>query len=308
MGPMGPPQTTTDQDGRYEFDRVAPGAYRIEVQKTGFAPLIDPPRSPTVQVAPGQSVGGVDRQIQKGAVIAGRILDPNGEPLPDVRIMVMRRMTLPAASGMAPRLIPAPGQGQQTNDLGEFRVSGLAPGEYYVAAMLRPAMFGGGAGGLARATQASRTTLARTFYPGTMDQAAAQPLSVAAGAEVGNIVFAMQSAPAFRVSGIVVDENGNPVAGAMVMLMGDPMTGGFLGPGGNARSQDNGRFEINDVPPGTYRANATVMITSSNSGGGGGFVSSSFSTGGAAIRPAEVVVTDADVRGLRVVTRRPAPQ
>ena len=313
MGPMGPlPQATTDQDGRYTFDRVAPGTYRIDVQKTGLAPLTDPPRSPTVQVAAGQSVDGVDRQLQKGGVIAGRILDPNGEPLPDAQIMVMRRMTPPVASGMPARLVGT-GGGQPTNDLGEFRVSGLAPGEYYVSAMPRPAMFGGGSGGGARARQASRTTLGRTFYPGTADQAAAQPLAVAAGAEVGNIVFAMQAVPAFRVSGMVVDENGSPVAGAMVMLMGDPRNGGIMGPAGRVRTQDNGRFDMDDVPAGSYRANASIPITVTRSGSSGGasgfaFSSSSGVVSGTMEQPAEVAVTDADVKGVRIVVRRPAPQ
>jgi protocatechuate 3,4-dioxygenase beta subunit len=333
-GPMGmPPQAVTDQDGRYVFDRVAPGTYRIDVQKTGLAPLMDPPRGPDVQVGPGQSVDGVDRRLQKGAVIAGRILAPNGEPMPDARIMVLRRMPGPSApAGLPSRLIPAPGQSQQqTNDLGEFRVSGLAPGEYYVAAMPRPtAMFGGPGGNAQSAPQATRTpstTIATTFYPGTTDQAAAQPLSVAAGADVGNINFAMQAVPAFRVSGTVVDENGAAVAGAMVMLMGDPRTGGmFLGPSGNARTQDNGRFDLDEVPAGTYRANASIPITMTSSGSsGGGFVTgswssasgsatssfSSISTGGVSgtmEQAAEVVVTDADVTGVRVVVRRPVPR
>ena len=66
-----------------------------------------------------------------------------------------------------------------------------------------------------------RTTTATTFYPGTTDQVAALPIAVAAGAEVGNINFAMQTLPSFRVSGIVVDQDGKPVGGAMVMLMGE---------------------------------------------------------------------------------------
>lgn len=320
-GPMGmPPQAVTDQEGRYAFDRVAPGAYRIDVQKTGFAPLADPPRSP-VQVAPGQSVDGVDRQLQKGAVIAGRILDPNGEPLPDARIIVMRRVTPPGASGAPARLIPAQGQGQ-TNDVGEFRVAGLAPGEYYVAAMTRPpAMFRGpgvSVDAAPRTPGAAHTAIATTYYPGTSDQAAAQPIAVAAGAEVGNILFTMQSAPAFRVSGIVVDENGNPVAGAVVMLMGDPRNGGmFIGSLGSAHTQDNGRFDMDDVPPGSYRASASipVMMTGSGASGavGGSFTSSFSSVSGGAVsgtmeQPAEVVVADTDVRGVRIAVRRPTPQ
>jgi hypothetical protein len=230
--------------------------------------------------------------------------------------MALRRVSPP---GAPPRLIPAPGaQGQQTNDLGEFRVSGLPPGEYFVAAMPRSMpmlpMFGAAAsGGAASTPRAGRMTIATTFYPGTTDQAAAQPLAVAAGAEVNGIVFSMQSTPAFRVSGIVVDENGDPVAGAMVMLMADPRTGMFMGPVGNARAQDNGRFDIDDVPPGSYRANGSVpMSFGSSSGGGtgavggvtGGFAGPSF-RGGPMVPPAEVVVTDGDVNGVRVTVRRP---
>ena len=333
-GPMGPPpQAITDQDGRYTFEKVAPGTYRLDAQRTGFAPLSAPARPRavgTVEVAAGQSIA-VNLELQRGAVIAGRVLDPRGEPLTDARIMVLRRVPAPATTGMPSRLMPAPGQGQQTNDLGEFRVSGLPPGEYYVAAIPRPAMmFGGPRASTTPVPQGPRTTTATTYYPGTSDQAAAQPIAVAAGAEVGNINFAVQTAPAFRVSGTVVDENGNPVAGAMVMLMGDPRSGAMLmGPSGNGQSRDNGRFDIDEVPAGTYRANASVPMrmtgsagagsggvgswTSSSVGSGGVTTSSWSSVGGAEIagtmqQPVEVVVTDADVTGVRVVIRRPVRQ
>jgi hypothetical protein len=320
-GPIGPPpQTLTDQEGRFAFDQLTPGTYRIDAQKTGYAPLLDPSRAPTVQVGAGQAIDGVDLRLQKGAVIAGRLLDPAGDPLPDARVMALRRVSPP---GAPPRLIPAPGaQGQPTNDLGEFRVSGLPPGEYFVAAMPRfmpmPPMFGAAAsGGAASPPRAGRTTIATTFYPGTTDQAAAQPLAVTAGAEVNGIVVSMQSTPAFRVSGIVVDENGDPVAGATVMLMADPRGGMlmFAGPAGNARARDDGRFDIDDVAPGSYRANGSVpMSFGGPSGGGigavagvtGGFAGPGFR--GPVDPPAEVVVADADVNGVRVTVRRPTPR
>jgi hypothetical protein len=56
-GPMGmPPQTLTDEDGRFVFARLAPGGYRMQVQKTGFAPLLEPGRAPTAQVSEGQTI------------------------------------------------------------------------------------------------------------------------------------------------------------------------------------------------------------------------------------------------------------
>jgi protocatechuate 3,4-dioxygenase beta subunit len=341
MGPMRPigppPQATSDHDGRYLFPRIRPGAYHLQVEKTGYAPLADSSRARTVQVVAGQSADDVDVQLQRGAVIAGKVLDSSGEPLPDARVMALRRVSQP---GAPPRLMPAGGMGQQTNDIGEFRIAGLPPGEYYVAAMSRPAsmMFGGPGVDATTATAArtpsqSRTTTATTYYPGTSDQGAAQPIAVAAATEAGNVVFTMQTVPSFHVSGIVVDEQGNPVGGAMVMLMGNAREGMFMGPAGNAHTQASGRFDIDDVPAGSYRAHASIPITFSSTGGnaaggvstgassgivmsgggGGSWVSTtSFAngtvTGGSMDAPVELVVADSDVTDVRMTVRRPTPR
>ena len=129
------------------------------------------------------------------------------------------------------------------------------------------------------------------------------------------------SAPAFRVSGIVVDENGEPVAGAMVTVMGDPRNGMLMGgPVGNARTRDDGRFVVGDLTAGSYRVSASIPRMMSGSGTGGGFVRWSDSVSGTVVggvssgmvggieQPTEVVVTDADVSGVRVTVRRAARQ
>jgi hypothetical protein len=319
MGPMGPmsmpPQTLTDQDGRFVFDKLAPGSYRVDAQKTGFAPLNEPGRAMTAatDVAAGRTVD-LQLQLQKGAVIAGKVLDASGEPMADVRLMAMRRMDGPA--GMPQRFVPAPMQGpQQTNDIGEFRIAGLASGDYIVAAVPQ---LGSPFGGPGTPPSATGTTTTSTYYPGTTDQAAAQSITVHAGETINNITFSMQSVRGFRISGRVVDENGEPAARAMVMLMPDPRSGSFMGPMGHATTGDDGRFTIADVPSGTYRINASIPVMMGGRGGvtggvvGGNFTSWSISssTAGAAAneQPVEVTVNGANVTGLRLVTRRPAPQ
>jgi len=311
IGP--PPQAISDQDGRFVFDHVSPGNYFLDAQKSGFAPIDPTIRREMITVAAGRSTD-VMLQIQRGAAITGKVIDPTGEPLTDANVVVLRRMPMPAGGGHGlppmPRLMPVPSPGAQTNDLGEFRVFGLAPGEYFVAVRPRSvATFPAAAAKPAVDRKAARTTFAATYYPGTSDQAAAQPIAVAAGAEVGNILLTMQPVPAFRVSGVVVDEDGNPVADAMVMLMGDPRSGGLMGPIGNSTAQPNGRFEIDDVPAGSYRVNASIMMRTTASGSGAVSWSSSASPGGDATpQSVEIVVADADVTGVRVVARRPNPR
>jgi hypothetical protein len=331
--PLGPPpQAITDQEGRFAFTRLVPGEYRLDVQKTGFVPPNRPPaRPPTFTVAAGQPLA-VDLQLQRGGVISGRVLDVRGEPLTDARVMALRRVAMPARGGPnVPRLLPAPIQGlQQTNDLGDFRVAGLAPGEYVIAAVPHGfTSFGGPAVAPTSSPRGAHTTAVTTFYPGTADQAGAQTITVGAGAEVGNVVFMVQSAPAFRVSGVVVDESGAPISDAMVRLMPDPRSGGIgfgVGAIGNGRSDANGRFAIDDVPAGTYRAMASVLVRMTSSGGigagsVGGYVSGSGMAGGVVAGqsvslssgplggsdPVEVVVADSDVSGIRIVARRPTP-
>ena len=79
-------QTITDQDGRYAFEGVAAGRYRVDVQKSGILPLADAVWTRTVTVRDGHNVEDWNVSVQRGGAIAGRILDQFGEPLADVTI------------------------------------------------------------------------------------------------------------------------------------------------------------------------------------------------------------------------------
>lgn len=90
-------------------------------------------------------------------------------------------------------------------------------------------------------------------------------------------MFSAVVVPVFQVSGIVVDENGAPVANAMIMLMPDRSSGALpFGPPARARADREGRFRVTNVPSGAYMANASVpVVLSSDAGRGSGvFVSS----------------------------------
>lgn len=263
-GPV--PQAITDQDGLYIFEGVAPGRYRVDVLKAGILPPADPANVPTVTLAGGQVVNDWSVSVQKGGAIAGRILDPFGEPLVDVTVRAVRR-NAPGA-GPSQAIVNSTPSGDlrtrtiPTNDLGEFRVFGLAPGEYVITASPQPVL------GLQNIS-ANATLLASTFYPGVSEAMDAQPIAVTAGETVGGVEFRLLTTPAFSVSGVVVDQAGAPVAGARVMLRADSrfdQRGALnMGPASQIISDASGRFVFGNIPSGLYYVIVSVIVSSGGS-------------------------------------------
>src|ERR1051325_6854011 len=136
----------TDDQGVYDLSELPAGRYTLNVSKAGFVALSYGQRRPLqagtpLQLLDGQQLKGVDFRLPRGSVVAGRISDEDGEPMPGVTVRVMRYQYLQGDR----RLMPA-GAGQ-TDDKGQYRVWGLMPGEYYVNAIARNVSFGGRGGG-----------------------------------------------------------------------------------------------------------------------------------------------------------------
>lgn len=269
-----PPQreATSGSDGTFRFEGLAPGRYRLNVLKAGYVGLVPgAPPPPFITIEAGAPVAAPVIALQRGGVIAGRVLSPSGEPVAEARVMAMRRPPGAPAGRLAMSGPPA-----MTNDLGEFRLHSLAPGEYYVQATPRIGPPN------ARSTP-SATMLAPTFYPGTTEMANAQPVTIGGGATLGSIEIGILQVPAFSIKGIVVDEAGAPVANAAVMLGADPSLGvpSFGGPS-RTRTAADGTFSIEGVASGTYRLTAAAPTVSKAAAGGPerGSVGGTFGSGG----------------------------
>ncbi|MFZ5929421.1 MAG: carboxypeptidase-like regulatory domain-containing protein [Acidobacteriota bacterium] len=122
----------TDAGGRYSFSRIPDGEYRISVFKEQYGKGASGESSPLrrVRLLRGQQLAGVDFSLEREAVVAGRVLDEARRPLVGVRISVLgygyrhgRPMWWTQATA-------------RTNDLGEYRIAGLAPGKWYLVARL----------------------------------------------------------------------------------------------------------------------------------------------------------------------------
>ncbi|MFN7982564.1 MAG: carboxypeptidase-like regulatory domain-containing protein [Vicinamibacterales bacterium] len=236
---------TTDQNGRYEFLDLPAGTYNLSASRSGYVQLGYKQTRPNTQpqpvtVADKQTLDRIDFALPPGGVITGRILDEFGEPVSDVLVNAQRQQFI---NGV--RRPMSTGAPSSSNDIGEFRIYGLAPGEYYVSASLRAMNIN------PIEVSTDRSGYAPTYYPSTTDVAAAQRVTVRAGDTVSNIVVTLSPTRMARVSGLVLDAQGQPVKNGAVMamsasagVMGGPLSPGMIRP--------DGTFVINGLAPGEY--------------------------------------------------------
>jgi hypothetical protein len=242
----------TDADGRFELRDLAAGRWEITAVKAGYVTLRYGQRRPfeagrPIELAPGQKIEGVDLALPRGAAITGRVFDEFGDPIAGARVQVLRYQFVQGER----RLTPVAGAGI-SDDTGAFRVYGLMPGDYYVSAILRA---------LPAGNVNEPTGYAPTYFPGTGSVQEAQRITVGLAQEVGNISFGLLAVRTSRISGTVLDASGMPLegGGGNVALVPAERGVGFMGfaGGGDNRIGANGRFTIDNVPPGSYMLTAT---------------------------------------------------
>jgi protocatechuate 3,4-dioxygenase beta subunit len=249
--------TSTDADGRYEIRDLPAGRYSISASKPAFiawsygqAQPNGPPKP--VVLTENQTADNIDVRIPRGAVITGRIIDEFGDPIPNVEVAPIRK----TYSQGQRRLIPI-GMRAQTNDIGEYRIFGLEPGQFYVGARAQnqniPIATSNGF-----EFAADRSGFASTFYPATADIAAARALTVGVGQTIDGIDIALQPVPLATISGIAIDGQGGPLSGggvsAIVRGAGTPALGLVNGP-----VNKDGTFRLPNVPPGEYVVRVTAQ-------------------------------------------------
>lgn len=261
---IGAKTALTDAQGRYEFKELPASRFNLNVTKSGFVVMqfgqnrpFEPGRP--IELAEGQVLEKADVSLPRGSVLGGRVVDEFGEPVADANVAAMR---MQFANGRR-RLLPA-GRNATTNDLGQYRLYGLPPGEYYVSATLRSfeAMMMdmmSGPGGPTGSNQSSG--YAPTYYPGASTPAEAQRVSVAVGQELASVDIALQPVRLAKITGTAVGTDGKPMAGAMVMLVPSLRETMMFGPGGTSRTNKDGQFTISSVTPGDYTLQVRSMGT-----------------------------------------------
>ncbi len=221
----------TDRQGQYRFDDVVPGAYMIFASRPGFVQMRARQKHPLERVqmwtVPSGATDRLDFALPRGGVISGRLTDESGEPLSGIRLMTLRVTHQPNGD----RISPSTPMQSQSDDRGDFRVAGLSPGVYLLAAEFQ--------------ANESGDDLVTTYYPGTTNRHEAGRFNIGLGEHV-NVSFAMQERRLVRIAGHVRTSHGTSLQNARITLRSDEL---FVK---GDRTDASGRFDFPGVAPGDY--------------------------------------------------------
>jgi protocatechuate 3,4-dioxygenase beta subunit len=257
----------TSSDGKFSFADLAPGQYTLRVERSGFASLS---RFRTFSLEPGQARTDFRFNLTPQAVIMGRVIDSDGDPLQNAGVSALRenynrngRQWLTAGSA-------------RTDSLGNFRISALLPGRYFL-------------------TAGARKYGVQTFYPGFLSISGASAITATAGSELSGIdIRVLRDGPTgFAIRGKAFMTSGGRVAHNQTLTIKTRDGQGGGGPAGVVR--DDGSFEIKNVEPGQYFIQ-TLDATARSAG-----VVTEWSDKG----QVEVAVADRDVENV-LLSIRPA--
>jgi Carboxypeptidase regulatory-like domain len=130
-------EQVTKQDGRFSFTVKQPGKYGLQMTKAGYTAQAYRRSgigglSSAIVVRNDQDTGHIVFEANRGAAIVGVIKDENSEPAGGAVVSVFQSSVVGGERKIVPR-------GQTTaNAIGEFRMAGFQPGNYYVSASGRP--------------------------------------------------------------------------------------------------------------------------------------------------------------------------
>jgi hypothetical protein len=180
------------------------------------------------------------------------VVDAHGDPLDYAQVQALRR---PKSGRGRPQTFNA----TSTNDLGEFRLARLPPGQYLVLVMpQRRDMFVGPN----TAPEVVEPQPVPTYYPGVLAIDQAQPITVERGTSAIGVEIALIDGVMAQVSGTLVDTAGQPMTrGGMISvrpIIKDVPSGGFGASGTSSRP--DGTFQLK-LSPGDYELEGRMMQT-----------------------------------------------
>jgi protocatechuate 3,4-dioxygenase beta subunit len=227
----------SDNRGAFAFRNLDAGSYRLTVMKNGYLR-----EDASLTLTNSEPARNLAIRMTATAIVSGRIRDASGRPAADVPVQLLRRAY--NQNG----LWPQEAFRSWTNDLGEYRIYGIAPGRYYVAA--------GSTDSSASLRRFERyifdeqllngenrvpVEYARVFLPGVSSMAKASALDIQPGSHHTDVDFTLTRQGLFSVRGsVTLSTTGLP-----------PSHLNWSGHGGDYDAK-TGRFELTGLLPDEY--------------------------------------------------------
>ena len=215
------PQAETDFEGRFGFKGLTAGDYDVTVSKAGFT------RNILNAVKAGEGAPPVELVLNPGASIAGRAVQPNGQPVTGYAVMARAAATGQNASSMI-----LMGRGANATPLdpdGGFVIDGLIQGTAYDLSLL--------GGGEVRAEPRKKNVVAPAH-----DVEIEVPMR---GRIAGRALDAASGAP---ITEFEARYSAARVGGVMVVIRGSAADDERRTP----FSSSEGAFAFDEVPPGNW--------------------------------------------------------
>ena len=264
------PRATTSADGKFSMS-VSPGAYRVTARAPGFVSQTFGARragqdgantGSVVQVDSQERLTGLKITLTQEAILTGRIATTDGQPLVRIEVAALKKRFTATGS-----LLEVSGKGQ-TDDRGEYRISGLTPGAYIIGATgLNPVMTGYEAFVAARSNTApppppSAGAFGPRYYPDADHWSQATAIEVQSGAETRDINFLVPKRNVYAVRGRLIGLPAEPrfVTPGIRIMPANVEYATTLVTSGNAYKPD-GTFELTGVAPGFHWVIAQIPAT-----------------------------------------------
>lgn len=257
----------TDGSGRFQFDTLPAGKYDLRAAKGQEGAAIYGAKDlrglgDLITLGDGETFSGVKLRFLRAASVSGHVYDSDGEPVPGVNVNLLRQ----GRNLGAPILTNY--RNGTTDDMGEFHILNIDPGQYYLRSMASngPRRFAQGPG---------LPMLLDQYYGGAQEAKGASPIRVRAAENLTGLDFRLNAAAPVQVRGRItgvppeaISSSTQPADTGVAFIHGPVQFGPevqiTIGPveagqrwynGGSARGPDF-HFQLPDVPPDRYRIEA----------------------------------------------------
>jgi hypothetical protein len=247
-----------DDKGNFDLRDIPAGRYSLIAERDGYLAtsvcLKGALRMPPVfSIGTGQSIRNLTFRLRPWAVITGKIRFEDGDPAIRVAVVAYREYHVRGRHGYSIMASAA------TDDHGEYRMHGLQPGSYLVAAIYERAAGQQGYREQARVDEDGKELPAfgytTTFFPNTVKLSEAVGVRLDYGRESGGIDIFLRPIRKVKIRGVVISgRSGAKIANASIFLdRMDAHNNGLVPAPAAARfDQRTSAFEIKDVTPGIY--------------------------------------------------------